>query len=168
MKISTKATMLFLALFMTSLSFAQDKKPASPSATAKGNINGANITINYSSPFVKGREIWGGLVPYGKIWRAGANAPTTFETDKALKVEGKELPAGKYAVYVIPEKDHAVVIFGKDPAVGAHKYDQANDQLRVTVKTKKSKEMNESLKYSIGNNNVTLSWENIDIPLAVK
>lgn len=168
MKISTKVTMLFLALFMTSLSFAQDKKPASPSATAKGTINGANITINYSSPFVKGREIWGGLVPYGQMWRAGANAPTTIETDKALKIEGHELPAGKYAFYVIPEKDHATVIFGKDPAVGAHKFDQANEQLRFIVKTRKSTQMNESLVYSINKNKIVLSWENIDIPMEVR
>ena len=168
MKISTKVTMLFLALFMTSISFAQDKKPASPPATAKGTINGANITINYSSPFVKGREIWGDLVPYGQVWRAGANAPTTFETDKALKIEGYELPAGKYALYVIPEKDHAIVIFGKDPSIGANKYDQANDQLRVTVKTRKSKEMNESLVYKIDDKKITLSWENIDIPMHIR
>jgi hypothetical protein len=153
---------------MATIAMAQDKKPASPPATATGKINGANITINYSSPFVKGRTIWGELVPYGKVWRAGANAPTTFETDKALKIEGKELPAGKYAVYVIPEKDNAIVIFGKDPSIGANKYDEANDQLRVNVKTKKSKSMNESLVYTIGKNNITLSWENVDIPLSVR
>jgi hypothetical protein len=168
MKFTTKITMLLVAVFMTTVSLAQEKKQASPSATAKGTISGANITINYSSPFVKGRVIWGELVPYNKVWRAGANAPTTFETDKALKIEGKDLPAGKYAVYVIPEKDAATVIFGKDPKMSAYDYDLAKDQLRVKVKTKKSAKMNESLVYTVNKNNVTLSWENLDIPVSVK
>lgn len=168
MKFTSKLCTVLFTVFMAATAMAQDKKPASPAASATGKINGATITINYSSPYVKGRPIWGELVPYGKVWRAGANAPTTFETDKALKIEGKELPAGKYALYVIPEKDNATVIFGKDPSIGANKYDQSNDQLRVNVKTKKSKSMNESLVYAIGKNNVTLSWENLDIPLSVK
>lgn len=160
--------MLLVAVLMTAVAGAQDKKPASPPATAKGVINGANITINYSSPFVKGRTIWGELVPYGKMWRAGANAPTTLETDKAIRIEGKELPAGKYAVYVIPENGEATVIFGKDPAMGAHKFESSAEQLRVKVKTKKSKMMNESLVYKINRDNITLSWEHLDIPLKVR
>ena len=168
MKFSKKLLVGIFALFITTLSVAQDKKPASPAATAQGTINGANIKINYSSPFVKGRQIWGELVPYGKVWRAGANAPTNFTTDKALKIEGKELPAGSYAFYVIPEKGEATIIFGKDKTVGAHKYDESNDQLRVKVKTKKSKKFNEGLVYTIDKNEITLSWENLDIPLKVK
>lgn len=168
MKFMTKAVMLFVAVVTTTFAAAQDKKPASPPATATGKINGASITINYSSPFVKGRIIWGELVPYGKVWRAGANAPTTFETDKALMVEGKELPAGKYALYVIPEKDNATVIFGKDPSIGFNKYKESLDQIRVNVKTKKSARMNESLAYKVNKDNVTLSWENLDIPVKIK
>ena len=168
MKFTAKIAILLTAVFFTTVSIAQDKKPASPPATAKGTINGANITINYSSPSVKGRKIWGELVPYGKVWRAGANAPTTFETDKALKIDGKELPAGKYAVYVIPENGSATVIFGKDPKMSAYDYDQAQDALRVNVKTKKSDKANEGLVYNINKNNVTLSWENLDIPVSVK
>lgn len=168
MKFTAKIALLVATVFFTTVSFAQDKKPASPPATAKGTINGATITINYSSPFVKGRTIWGELVPYGKIWRAGANAPTTFETDKAIKVEGKELPAGKYAVYVIPENGSATVIFGKDSKMSAFDYKESEDALRVKVKTKKSDKMTESLVYNVNKNNVTLSWENLDIPVAIK
>jgi len=160
--------MLFVAVLATSLMSAQDQKPASPPATAMGKINGASITIEYSSPSVKGRPIWGELVPYGKIWRAGANKPTTFETTKLLMVEGKELPAGKYALYVIPEKDSATVIFGKDPSVGYNKYDDSYKQLSVVVKTKKAKEMTENLVYSINKDNVTLTWDNLDIPVKIK
>lgn len=168
MKFTAKIAMLLVAVFITSISSAQDKKPASPAATAKGKINGSEIIISYSSPFVKGRAIWGELVPYSKVWRAGANAPTTIETSKDLKVEGKTLPAGKYAIYVIPEKGSATVIFGKDIKMGAHDYDKAKDQLSVKVKTKKSAKMNESLVYTINKDNITLSWENLDIPVSVK
>jgi len=168
MKTTQKFVMLMLTLFITTLATAQDKKPASPAATATGKIRNANVTINYSSPSVKGRTIWGELVPYGKVWRAGANAPTTLETDKGLKIEGKELPAGKYAVYVIPEKDEATVIFGKDATIGASKYDESKDALRVKVKTKKAEKFSEGLTYNIDKDKISLVWENIEIPLKVK
>lgn len=168
MNFTKKIAMLFIAALVSVGATAQDKKPASPAATAAGKINGATITVNYSSPSVKGRAIWGELVPYGKVWRAGANAPTTFETDKMLMVEGKELPAGKYALYMIPEKDNVIVVFGKDTAMGANNYDMAKDQVRVTVNPKKSKMMTESLIYKINKDNVTLSWENWDIPVMIK
>ena len=168
MKLTQKIAVVLFTVFISAFAAAQDKKPASPPATATGKIDGATITINYSSPFVKGRTIWGELVPYGKVWRAGANAPTIIETDKDLEIEGKDLPAGKYAVYVIPEKDEATVIFGKDPAIGANKYTEANDQLRVKVKTKKADEFTESLAYKVEKNKIVLVWENVAIPLKVK
>ena len=168
MKLTAKIAILFMAVLTTSIASAQDK-PASPPATATGTINGAKITINYSSPFVKGRKIWGELVPYGQVWRAGANDATTFETSKAIKVEGKELPAGKYAFFVIPEKDgKATIIFNTEAKQwGAYKYDVAKDALRVTVTTKTSKPA-ESLTYKVNANNVTLSWENLEIPVSIK
>src|SRR5664279_1750703 len=90
-------------LFSGHLWAQEDKsKRASPPATATGKIHDATITINYSSPSVKGRVIWGGLVPYNIVWRAGANEATIFETDKAIKVEGKDLAAGKYSLFAIP------------------------------------------------------------------
>jgi len=159
-----------MAAFTTSMAVAQEKKPASPAATATGTINGSTITVNYSSPFVKGRTIWGELVPYGKVWRAGANDATTFETTKAIKVEGKDLPAGKYAFFVIPEKDgKATVIFNKEAKQwGEYKYDDKKDALRVTIKTKKTAKLVESLVYTVGKNSVTLSWENLEFPISVK
>src|SRR6185312_17306339 len=87
-----------LLTLVTTSAIAQDKKTrTSPPATATGTIAGSTITINYSQPSVKGRKIWGELVPYNQVWRTGANEATTFETSKAIKVEGAALPAGKYA-----------------------------------------------------------------------
>ncbi|TRW24336.1 DUF2911 domain-containing protein [Flavobacterium zepuense] len=170
MKLASKIAILFMAVLTTSLATAQEKKPASPPATATGKIGGANISIKYNSPFVKGRTIWGELVPYGKVWRAGANDATTFTTDKAIKVEGKDLPAGTYAFFVQPEKDGtATVIFNKEAKQwGSYDYKDAQDALRVKVKTKKSAKMNESLVYTVNKGDVTLSWENLDIPVAIK
>ena len=97
MGLQKKICLLFTALLTITFVNAQNKPVASPAAVATGKINGATITINYSSPSVKGRVIWGDLVPYNKVWRAGANEATTFETDKELTIEGKKLPAGKYS-----------------------------------------------------------------------
>ena len=168
MKNVKKITLFITMLLITGIASAQGKK-ASPAATATGKISGANITIEYSSPSVKGREIWGGLVPYGKIWRAGANEATTFTTDKDLMIEGKKLPAGTYSFFIIPEKDSATIIFNKEAKQwGAYKYKEGEDQLRVKVTPKKSAKMNERLVYAVNKNNVTLSWENWDIPISVK
>lgn len=90
---------------LCSAAFAQNAKPrVSPARSVFGMVKKTNIAIAYSSPSVKGRKIWGGLVPYDSIWRAGANEATTFETDKAIKVAGKLLPPGKYGFFLLPRK----------------------------------------------------------------
>ena len=100
--------LLFTAIILSVSVYAQTPKPqtpkprVSPPAFVTGKINDATITIHYSSPSVKGRKIWGGLVPYDTVWRAGANEATTFETDKDIKAAGKLLPAGKYGFFLIP------------------------------------------------------------------
>lgn len=158
----------FLSLTTAFGALAQEKK-ASPAEVAQGKINGAAVTINYSSPSVKGRVIWGELVPFGKLWRAGANEATTIETSKELVIEGQKLPAGKYAIFVIPEKDNATVIFNKvAKQSGTSKYDQAEDAFRVKVKPQVRKEKAERLVYTIDSNSIVLSWDNWNIPMKVK
>lgn len=167
MKTQWKIQIVCIAILMFNLVSAQKK--ISPAATTHGQINEASIVINYSSPFVKGRKIWGELVPFDKVWRAGANKATTFETDKELVVEGSKLPAGKYSFFVIPSKKKCVIIFNKDAKQwGAFKYNEAEDQLRVTVKQKIRDSITESLVYKINKNDVVLSWEKWDIPIRIK
>ncbi len=155
---------------MSTLIWAQ----ASPAATATGTVNGATISIKYSSPSVKGRVIWGGLVPYDKVWRAGANTATILETDKDIKVEGKVLPAGKYSVYALPTEKSWTIIFNSASGQwginrdGSTTEDVTKDVLRVTVTPAKSATMNERLVYNINNNGFVLSWENLDIPVSIK
>jgi len=163
-----KTTLALFAFLIGFASQAQDKKPLSTAETATGKIGNATVTIAYSSPSVREREIWGALVPYGKVWRAGANAATTFQTDKSLTIEGKELPAGKYSVFVIPEKDNATVIFNKDlEQRGTENYSEGKDQLRVKVKTS-SIAKSEKLTYVINPKGFALNWDKISIPVSAK
>lgn len=174
--ISKSLLLTFIGLLMTSLIWAQgDKsKRPSPPATATGNVMGANITIDYSSPAVKGRKIWGGLVPYNAVWRAGANEATLFTTDKAIKVEGKSLPAGKYSLYAIPGEKEWVIIFNSQTGQWGVKNDEsttedpAKDVLRVTVKPEKSSSFNERMKFVVDKRGFDLEWENLRVPVSVK
>jgi hypothetical protein len=168
MGLHKKINFSFIVLLIATFAVAQSK-PASPAAVATGKINGATITINYSSPSVKGRVIWGDLVPFNKVWRAGANDATTFETDKDLTIEGSKLPAGKYSFFVIPNEKECVVIFNKDAKQwGAYKYKEKDDQIRVTVQQQPTDLSAESLIYTIKENSIVLSWEKWNIPIAVK
>ena len=168
--IKSIATLLFVATISLSASAQEKKAPASPAATATGKIGAATVTINYSSPAVKGRTIWGGLEKYDVVWRAGANDATTFETDKDIKVEGKTLPAGKYSFFLIPKESGTwTAIFNKEAKQwGAFKYEQAKDQLRVDVKVKALKETQERLVYKIDKKGFVLEWDKIAVPVAVK
>ena len=173
----TKGLVLTLAaVLMYSLTWAQENKAnrPSPPATASAKIGGANITINYSSPSVKGRKIWGDLVPYGEAWRAGANEATILETDQAIKVEGKQLPAGKYSLFAIPGENEWTIILNSETGQwgvkrgGKANRDAAKDVLTVKVKPVKSAGMNERLTYAFSGPGFVLRWENLEVPVAVK
>ena len=145
-----------------------EPKP-SPAATATGKIGTTEVTVNYSSPAVKGRPIWGGLVPYGQVWRAGANEATTVEFSKAVMVEGKALPAGKYGFFVLPTEKQWTVIFNKVPNQwGAFKYDQKQDALRVMVTPRKAAAMAERLAYEVTPKGLVLRWEKLEVPIVIK
>ena len=174
--VNSKLVLTVLALLLTTLIWSQEDKSKRPSppATATGTVNGAAITIDYSSPGVKGRKIWGGLVPYVKVWRAGANEATLFTTSKDILVEGKKLPAGKYSLYAIPGEKDWVIIFNSKTGQWGVKDDEstteepANDVLRVTVKPQKSSAFNERMKFLIDGKGFALEWENLRVPVSVK
>src|SRR6478609_2309905 len=119
--------LLFAFISIVTNVSAQDK-PASPSATATGKIGAANVKIVYCQPSARGRQIMGELVPYGEVWRTGANAATTIEFDKPVKVEGKDVPAGKYALFTIPNESEWVIILSKNSnQMGAFGYREKED-----------------------------------------
>ncbi|MBD8081005.1 DUF2911 domain-containing protein [Chryseobacterium caseinilyticum] len=165
------ATALVAAMTISVNAFAQEtKKPASPAMTATGKVKDANITIAYGSPSLKGRTIWGDLVPYDKIWRAGANDATTFETSKDITVQGKKLPAGKYSFFLVPKTSGTwTAVFNKEAKQwGAYKYEESKDVLRVDVKTKALKAAQESLVYKVNSSGFTMDWDKISVPVEIK
>ena len=159
-----------LLILIATINFAVGQKvKASPRESVNGKINEAAISIDYGSPSVRGRKIWGALVPFGKIWRAGANEATTFKTDEDIMVKGKKLPAGNYSLFIIPNEKECIVIFNKKPDQwGAYNYSQDLDQLRVEVSPNKQSKSTEKLLFIIKDNAVALLWDNWEIPLEIK
>jgi hypothetical protein len=139
--VSMKNPMLAAALGASLLAgaapLAAEFRPPSISqnGTVSQRVGVTEFTVSYSRPNVKGRQIWGGLVPYDKPWRTGANRATTFTTTDDVEVEGKRLPAGTYSIVTIPGKESWTVAFNHDLDLWfRNQYDEKKDALRVTVK----------------------------------
>jgi hypothetical protein len=145
----------------------------SQAAEVKQRIALTDITINYHRPLANGRKIWGGLVPYGKVWRAGANENTTIEFSDPVSVEGKPLAKGTYGLHMIPNQDSWTVIFSKtNTGWGSYSYDQKEDALRVDVKPRPLAENKEALEFDFEDlkptsTAVTLKWEKLGVPFTV-
>jgi hypothetical protein len=135
-------------------------------------VNDDSIKINYHSPGVRKRIIWGGLVPYDEVWVTGAHDATTLEMPKAFVVNGKEIPAGKYAVFTIPGKKEWTLIINKNWKQHlATEYDEKDDVVRVKVKPKKNNHT-ERLQYFIepakdNNVKIAMAWEQIKIEFQI-
>jgi hypothetical protein len=167
------ALTLFTFLFASLAALAQDDKSKRPSPhkKANGKIGNADVTIEYGSPSVKGRKIFGSLEQYGKVWRTGANEATTFEVSSDVTIEGQDLPAGKYSLFTIPGETEWVIIFNKVANQwGAYSYKDAEDALRVNVKSKKSPNFEEQLVFNVDSKNgkITFAWENTLVEFKVK
>lgn len=183
----TVSLFLSLAMFLALPSaFAQEAKvPASLKASVMQRLGtDVDITIVYSRPGVKGRKIWGELVPFGLApgtkysdnkpipWRAGANENTTIEFNKSILVEGKPLPAGKYGIHMIPsEKDWIIIFSKKNDSWGSYKYNEAEDALRVTVTPVKTAHQ-EWLMFGfddLAGTSATayLNWEQLKVPFKI-
>ncbi len=156
--------------------FSQKDGRVSPAATASQKVGTTDITISYSRPAVKGRKIWGSLVPWGEKpnpWRAGANENTTISFSSDIEIEGKKLPAGKYGLHMVPQSDSWTIIFSKkNDSWGSFSYKKEEDALRITVKPTEAPMM-EWLQYSFDDltqNSVTLNltWEKLRVPIMIK
>jgi hypothetical protein len=145
----------------------------SQAAEVKQRIALTDITIKYHRPLVNGRKIWGGLVPYGKVWRAGANENTTIEFSDSVAVEGQPLAKGIYGLHMIPNPDSWTVIFSKtNTGWGSYSYDQNEDALRVDVKPRPLAETKEALEFDFEDlkptsTAATLKWEKLGVPFTV-
>ena len=145
------------------------KKVLSPHATAMTMIGDAHIHMDYSSPGVRNRIIFGGLLSYDAVWQAGAHNATWLETNKDLVIAGKTLTAGKYGFFIIPSKEEWIVIFNTNwDQHGKDEYDTKDDVLRLKVKPIISETVTEHLEYKVKkvNNNegsISLAWEKVSI-----
>ena len=145
----------------------------SPRASVAQTVGVTNIEINYHRPAVNKRKIFGGLVSYGAVWRAGANENTTISFSTPVTIEGQPLPAGTYGLFMIPTASSWTIVFSKfADAWGAYSYDPAEDALRVTVTPQPMAESEERLTYTfddLTNNGVTASlrWEKLRVPFKI-
>ena len=144
----------------------------SQSASVSQRVGITDIAIHYSRPLVKNRKLWGGLVPYDQVWRAGANENTTISISDQVKIESELLPAGTYGLHMIPHERDCTIIFSKTSSSwGSFTYDPSEDALRVTVKTSPS-DFHEALTYELDELRpssvvVTLRWERLAISFKV-
>jgi len=145
-----------------------------PSQHAKitQRIGITDITISYHRPLINGRKVWGGLVPYGQVWRAGANENTTITFSDPVTIEGKALDKGTYGLHMIPTADEWTVIFSKNSTSwGAFTYSEAEDALRVNVKPRAA-DNHDALTYDFDavqpdSTVVTMTWEKVAVPFKV-
>lgn len=148
-------------------------KKSIPSQVSK-EIGNAQITIKYHSPAVRGRVIWGGLVPYGDVWVSGAHKATSIEISKDFRVGEQKMPAGKYAIFTIPSKDEWTVIFNRNwDQHLADEYSEADDVVRIRVKPVALADTAERLRYEIeqaGDRiaNIRISWEKLQVPFSIQ
>ena len=147
----------------------KSKRPSPPAKITETIKSGATITIDYSQPSLKGRKLGTDLAAYGKVWRTGANEATVFEVTRDVKVEGKTLPAGKYSLYTIPGETEWIIIFNKSWNQWGTKYNEQQDQLRVTAKPEKTEKFKEKFMFEISKDGeVSLEWGDTEVEFDVK
>lgn len=168
-------SVLLLTVAFTSMLVAcgqddKSKRPSPPKQAKEKLASGALVTIDYGQPSVKGRTIGKDLEPKaGQVWRTGANEATVFEVSQAVKVEGKDLPAGKYALFTIANEGEWTIIFNKKANQwGAYDYKEADDALRVKVKPGKAPQFAEKMSFTVDKNGtVSLFWGDTKVDFKV-
>jgi len=165
-----------LAVCFASPALAQergnDEPRVSPNAAVSQTIGTTEVRITYGRPQVRGRTIFGNLVPYGEVWRTGANEATTFSVSSDVTIEGKRLPEGTYSLYTIPGQDQWTLIFNNAANQWGTQYDQSKDALRVSVtpESASSREMMTVLFEDVTNEKGTcvLHWAEVRVPFDIQ
>ena len=166
MKILRSTLLLLTAVALTSPLIAQEKKPrVSPHETVDATVDGAKITIVYGRPYTKDpksgekRKIWGTLVPYGKVWRLGADEATILTTDKDITIGGTAIPAGSYSLYLWPEESGAKLIVNKQTGQWGTKYDEKQDLARIDLKKLVVDKQTDQFTIAVEGSTLKLMWE---------
>ncbi len=166
-------TAALAALALAAILPAQEPRK-SPHETASVEVGGHKITIVYGRPYMKGRKIFGGLEPYGKVWRTGADEATTIETDTDLDINGLRVPKGKYTLFTLPtEKSWTLIVNKTAKQWGAFNYKASDDLGRVELNVSKPAQPIEQFTITLspaGSNGVTLklAWENTEASVPIK
>ncbi len=170
-----------IALVWASPALAQSSKPSAPTVPergsdadrkskngiAKGTVDGVNVVVTYGRPKVKQRKVWGNLVPYDKVWRTGSDEATTITFAQPVKVEGKKLPAGSYALFTRPTKKGWDIIFNSQAVQwGAYRRDPKKDVLTVRVAPKEHSHT-EELTIAVEDGSVVVYWEKVAVPFRI-
>lgn len=168
---------LLAAALVSLVSFSQQggvkMPPASPEATASVNVLNTKISIRYNAPGVKGRAIWGKLVPYGEVWRLGANAATTVEFSEPVKIRGQLVDAGKYALFATPKADQWTIHVNRNASQwGSFEYKAAQDVVTIDVKPEAAPHteyLNINLRLADAHTaHVVISWEKVKVEFAIE
>ena len=131
----SRTWIIAVLIAVAAFAYAQERKVLSPPATASVTFaDGKTVTVNYAQPSMRGRKIFGGLVPYDKVWRTGANAATSLKTDVDLDIGGTKVPAGSYTLYTLPGQSSWQLIVNKQTGQWGTKYDQGQDLARIPMK----------------------------------
>ena len=170
----TVATVTAIAACAATVAQGQEQRK-SPHETVKATIDGATITVEYGRPSMKGRKVMGELVPFGKVWRTGADEATTLTTDKELQIGGTIVPAGKYTLFTLPGQTDWQLIVNKQTGQWGTEYDQKQDLGRVPLKKTATSAPVEQLTISVDKNPaggglLRIAWENtaLTAPITVR
>jgi Protein of unknown function (DUF2911) len=147
-------------------------KTKSPAATAKFDQNGLSVQVDYCQPYKKGREIFGKLQPYGKIWRTGANEATIFDVKQDIKIGDKALKAGKYTLWTIPNADKWTIVINSETGQWGTNHDETKDILSVDVPVGKTASTVEQLTIGFaaaeGGSDMSIAWDNTEVKVPIR
>jgi len=176
MKLIQSTLVVLTALALTSPLFAEEKPRVSPTDTVNATVGDAKITIVYGRPYTKDpksgekRKIWGGLVPFSKVWRLGANEATTMTTDKDITIGGTAIAAGTYTLFLMPEEGAAKLIVNKQTGQWGTKYDEKQDLVRIDMKKQAAAKPVDQFTIAVDGDMLKLTWEDVQYsaPIAAK
>lgn len=174
-RLSIAVSLLFMLVTLSpAQSQKEDKsKRPSPPATAEVSLKGKTITIDYSRPSMKGRKIMGGLVPYGEVWRTGANEATTLTTPVDLNIGGTKVPAGKYTLWTLPSEGTWKLIINKQTGQWGTNYDEKQDLARVDMQKSELSAPVEQFTMSFDKKSedtadLVMKWEKTSVSIPIK
>jgi hypothetical protein len=178
-QLSRSLLILSLLVAIALPAVGQERKRVSPHETITATVDGSDVTIVYGRPYSKdpksgaARKIWGELVPFGKVWRAGADEATLLTTKESFDIGGTTVPAGTYSLFMLPEENGAKLIINKQTGQWGTKYDESQDLARIDMKKEAADKAADQFTITIdknpaGGGTLKFTWENAQYSVALK